>query len=54
MKAFWILVFAEMNKQYKNYFHNKFIYFFSLFLWPALSFIGGYYQFKPFDFFCCV
>ncbi len=49
MKAFWILVFAEMNKQYKNYFHNKFIYF-SLFLWPALSFIGGYYQFKPFDF----
>ncbi len=49
MKAFIRLVFAEMNKQYKNYFHNKFIYF-SLFLWPILSFVGGYYQFKPFDF----
>ena len=49
MNGFWNLVFAEMKKQYKNYFHNKFIYF-SLFLWPMLSFVNGYYQFKPFDF----
>jgi len=49
MKAFFNLVQAEMIKQYKNYFHNKFIYF-SLFLWPILSFVNGYYQFKPFDF----
>lgn len=49
MKIFFGIVKAEMRKQYKNYFHSKFVYF-SLFLWPMITFINGYYQFKPFDF----
>jgi len=49
MKVFLGIVGAEMRKQYKNYFHSKFVYF-SLFLWPMITFVNGYYQFKPFDF----
>lgn len=38
---------AEMRKQYRVYFFNKSIYL-SLFLWPMLTFITAYYDYKPF------
>lgn len=48
MKAFLKTMTAEMKKQHKNYFHSKTIYI-SLFLWPILSFITTYYNFRSFD-----
>lgn len=48
MKAFIKTFLAEVKKQHKNYFHNKTIYI-SLFLWPVLSFISAYYNFRTFD-----
>ena len=48
MNYFFKVLKAEMRKQHKNYFHSKIIYV-SLFLWPVLTFISAYYNFKPFD-----
>lgn len=47
MKHFAILV-AEMKKSHQHNFHNNLIYF-SLLLWPMLSFTASYFSFKPFD-----
>lgn len=38
---------AEALKQHKNYFHSKLIYF-SMLIWPVLTFISAYYTYKPF------
>lgn len=43
------VIMAEMKKQFKHTFHNGLIVF-SMFLWPLLSFMTAYYQFKPFSF----
>lgn len=48
MSYFFKVLKAEMHKQHKNYFHSKIIYV-SLFLWPVLTFISAYYNFKPFE-----
>jgi ABC-2 type transport system permease protein len=47
MNHFSILI-AEMKKSHQHNFHNKLIYF-SLLLWPILSFTASYFSFKPFD-----
>lgn len=39
---------AEVLKQHRYLFQSKFIYF-TLLLWPILSFINEYYIFKPLD-----
>lgn len=38
---------AEFVKQHRNYFQSKLIYF-SMLIWPALSFTAAYYMYRPF------
>lgn len=42
------VVWAEMKKQHRNYFHSKLIYI-SLFVWPALNFITACFSMQVFD-----
>lgn len=39
---------AEMLKQHRNWFHSGLIYF-SLLIWPILTFFVAYFNYKPFD-----
>ncbi|MGB7605449.1 MAG: ABC transporter permease [Lutisporaceae bacterium] len=39
---------AEVIKQHRYLFQSKFVYF-TLLLWPILSFVNEFYVFKPFD-----
>ncbi len=48
LRAFIKIVQAEALKQHKNYFHSKLIYF-SMLIWPILTFITAYYTYKPFN-----
>lgn len=44
----WVnYLWAELKKEHRNEFHNYFIYF-SLLIWPVISFVTAYYSFKPF------
>lgn len=43
------VLFAEIKKQHRNWFHSKFTYF-SLLIWPILIFLNAYYTYKPFRF----
>ncbi|ACL21336.1 ABC-2 type transporter [Desulfitobacterium hafniense DCB-2] len=39
---------AEMKKSHRLNFHSSLIYF-SLLVWPAITYVSAYYSFKPFD-----
>lgn len=47
MKKISMIIIAEIIKQHRNWFHSKFIYF-SLLVWPTISFYVAYYNYKPF------
>jgi ABC-2 type transport system permease protein len=48
MKELGRIMWAEMKKGHRLNFHNSLIYF-SLLVWPAITYITAYYSFKPFD-----
>lgn len=39
---------AEVMKQHRNWFHSKTVYF-SLLIWPIITFFNSYYSYKSFD-----
>lgn len=46
-RAFGRVLKAELVKQHRNYFQSKMIYF-SMLVWPALSFAAAYNMYRPF------
>lgn len=48
MKNFIRVLTAEVIKQHRNTFYSRFIYF-SLLIWPIITFINTYFMYKPFN-----
>lgn len=48
MKGFRRVFWSEMKKSHRLNFHSSLIYF-SLLVWPAITYVSAYYSFKPFN-----
>lgn len=48
MNTFINILSAEVTKEHRNSFYSKFIYF-SLLIWPIITFINTYFSYKPFN-----
>ncbi|WP_028590001.1 ABC transporter permease [Paenibacillus massiliensis] len=48
MKQLIGIIRAEIIKQHQNSFQSRYTYF-SLLIWPVISFFNGYYAYKPFS-----